>query len=150
MITHPDFEELLRLFEENDVHYLIVGGYAVAFHGYPRFTKDIDLFYEKSDQNIAKIRQVLVDFGFSESDLPEDLFQEEGNIIKFGVEPVRIDLLNEIDGVSFQEAEAGSTRGQYGKTKARFIGRVELIANKRSSGRPQDIVDADKLENSPQ
>ena len=148
MITHPDFEELLQLFEKNDVNYLIVGGYAVAFHGYPRFTKDIDLFYEKTDQNIAKIREVLVDFGFSESDLPDDLFQEEGNIIKFGVEPVRIDLLNQIDGVSFKEADAGSVLGQFGDAKARFIGRAELIANKRSSGRPQDVVDADRLEGS--
>ena len=148
MTTQPDFEELLKLLEENDVSYLIVGGYAVAFHGYPRFTKDIDIFYKKTIENIGKLRSVLVKFGFSESDLPESLFLEEGNIIKFGIEPVRIDLINEIDGVSFDEALGGSVRGEYGSEETRFIGRRELIKNKRSSGRAQDSVDADHLEGS--
>jgi hypothetical protein len=133
------------LFEENEVCYLIVGGYALAFHGHPRFTKDIDIFYEKTIDNIENVRRALVEFGFAESELTDDLF-EEGNIVKFGVEPVRIDLLNEIDGVSFKEALDGSVAGSFGSVKTRFIGREELIKNKRVSDRPQDTVDVDTLE----
>lgn len=110
MNTQPSFEALLRLFEEDEVCFLIVGGYALAFHGHPRFTKDIDILYEKTPENIESVRRALVRFGFDESDLTDDLF-DEGNIVKFGVEPVRIDLLNEIDGVSFKEALDGSVVG---------------------------------------
>lgn len=117
-----------------DVSYLIVSGYAVAFHGYSRFTKDIEIFYQKTGEYIRKLRRGLVEFGFSESNLPESLFLEEGNIIKFGVGPVRIDLINEIDGVLFDEVFDGSVRGEFGSGKTRFTGRRELVKNKRSSG----------------
>ena len=81
-------EELLKLLEKNKVEYVIVGGYAVAFHGYPRFTKDIDIFFNKSKINISAIRKALLSFGFPEIDIPEKLFEDTGNIIQFGVIPL--------------------------------------------------------------
>jgi predicted nucleotidyltransferase len=146
MITQQHFEELLQLLEKNKAEYVIIGGYAVAFHGYPRFTKDIDIFFRNSPENIRKVIAALVKFGFPESDLPYSLFSETGNIIQFGVSPLRVDIINEIDGVSFDEAFNDSVRGKYGSVEVNFIGRAQLIKNKKKSGRPQDIVDAEKLE----
>lgn len=146
MHTQPDFEELLRLFEENRVSYMVVGGYAVAFHGYPRFTKDIDLWFRLDDSNIGRLKKALFAFGFAKHALPDRLFSEPGNIIKFGVEPVRVDLINEIDGVSFDEAIQVAVRGRYGNVEIPFIGLESLIANKRASGRTQDLADLENLE----
>ncbi|MCK5737002.1 MAG: nucleotidyltransferase [Spirochaetaceae bacterium] len=148
MNTQPDFEELLKLLEENNVDYMVIGGYAVAFYGYPRFTKDIDILYNLEEDNINRIKKSLSAFGFSEVDLPYDLFSEKGNIIKFGIEPVRIDLLNEIDGVEFSKIADDRVRGRYGKVEISFIGRKDLISNKRASGRIQDLADIEKLESS--
>jgi predicted nucleotidyltransferase len=145
MNTQPDFEELLRLFEENNVAYMIVGGYAVAFHGYPRFTKDIDILFQLEEANIRRMKKALFAFGFAENALPDRLFKQRGNIIKFGIEPVRIDLLNEIDGVEFEKIADRAVRGRYGEIEATFIGKEDLIANKEASGRSQDIADLEKL-----
>jgi len=146
MNTQPDFEELLRLFEENRVEYMVVGGFAVAFHGYPRFTKDIDVLYRRSSENIRRLRRALVAFGFAKDALPRHLFSTPGNIIKFGIEPVRVDLLNDIDGVVFEDISKRAVRGQYGEAEATFIGKEDLIANKRASGRAQDLADLERLE----
>ena len=145
MNTHPDFEELLRLLGENRVEYMIVGGYALAFHGYPRFTKDIDIFFELSAENVARLRSALMAFGFEEDDLPEEAFTKQGNILTFGVVPLRVDLVNSIDGVQYADAKPHKVRGAYGEVQAAFIGRDDLIQNKRSTLRPQDKVDADEL-----
>ena len=124
---------------------MIVGGYAVAFHGFPRFTQDIDIFFLNTKENIEHLRRVLITFGFTEKDVPEELFQKKGNIIRFGVAPVRIDMVNEIDGVTFEEAEKNIVRGRYGQVEVSFIGKAELIRNKKATGRSQDKVDAEKL-----
>ncbi|MBN1130750.1 MAG: nucleotidyltransferase [Chitinispirillaceae bacterium] len=146
MKTQNHFEELLRLLEENHVEYVIVGGYAVAFHGFPRFTKDIDIFYQNSPDNISRIRRALKSFGFSEVDIPAELFFEPGNIIQFGVSPLRVDIINEIDGVDFFEARSGAVRGTFGSINVNFLGLSQLIKNKRATGRAQDALDADRLE----
>ena len=146
MNIQQDFEELLKLLEKNNVRYMIVGGYAIAFHGYPRFTKDIDIFFLNTKENIIKLRDALLAFGFTPESIPQKVFSEKGNIIQFGIVPVRVDLLNKIDGVSFEKAEKHIVRGRYGKTCVNFIGRVELIKNKKSSGRLQDKADAQNLE----
>ncbi|GMW01900.1 MAG: hypothetical protein AMXMBFR84_30360 [Candidatus Hydrogenedentota bacterium] len=145
MNTHPDFRELLRLLEENNVDYMIVGGYAVAFHGYPRLTKDIDLFFDRTPENVALLRKALIAFGFESKDLPEEAFFTK-NLLTFGVPPLRVDLLNEIDGVTFMEARPNIVRGHYGDVSARFIGKTELVKNKRSTNRPQDKYDLEELE----
>ncbi len=146
MNIHPDLEELFRLLEENSVEYMVVGGYAVAFHGYPRFTKDIDIFFDTSRYNVARLRKVLVAFGFEEQDLPEGAFLTPGNVLAFGVEPSRVDLINDIDGVEFPEAKPNIARGTYGAVEIAFIGLEDLIRNKKASGRRQDKVDAEELE----
>ena len=97
MSIQPDFEELLRLLEESAVEYLIVGGYAVALHGFPRYTKDIDLFFNSSQENVDRVISTLIGFGFSSDQLNRELFSTPGNIITFGITPVRVDFLNEIE-----------------------------------------------------
>ena len=146
MEIRPHFSELLTLLEDNKVEYVIVGGYAMAYHGYPRFTKDIDIFYRNTPENIKKIRKALIEFGFNDNDLPESIFSESGNIIQFGVVPLRVDIINEIDGINFDDVYKNSVRGKYGEIEVNFIGRIELIKNKMASGRDQDLLDAKKLE----
>ena len=146
MNTQQDFEELLKLLEQNKVRYMIVGGYAVALHGYARFTQDIDIFFLNSNENIKKLISSLKQFGFDESNLPKEIFKKTGNIIQFGVAPVRIDLLNKIDGVSFEKAEKNIVRSRYGNTEVNFIGKKELIRNKNSSERLKDKADIEELE----
>jgi len=145
MNIQPDFEELLGLLEEHKIEYLIIGGYAVAFYGYPRFTKDIDIFYHISPANIQKLQKALLVFGFSFEELPEELFRSKGNIITFGVEPIRIDIINEIAGVTFDNAWIKRVRGKYGKVEVNFISKQDLIKNKTSTPRLQDKADAEKL-----
>ena len=147
MNTHPDFEELFRLLEENRVDYMIVGGYAVAFHGYPRFTKDIDIYFDAAAANVSRLRSALVAFGFQPENLPEDVFFVPGNMITFGVAPTRVDLLNRIDGVQYADAKVNVVRGMYGNVAVTFIGRGDLVTNKRSTLRDQDRVGAKELEN---
>ncbi len=144
MNIQQDFQELLKLLEKHRVEYMIVGGYAVAFYGYPRFTKDLDVFYLLTPENVALLKKVLLEFGFKKSCLPDDLF-ENGNIIKIGIEPVRIDLLNEIDGVDFGTAKKSVVKGKYGDVEVIFIGKKDLIKNKKSTKRLQDKADLEKL-----
>lgn len=145
MHIQQDFAELLLLLEKHKVEYVIVGGYAVAFHGYPRFTKDIDVFYNNKDDNVDKLQKSLLEFGFKKKELPKELFKIKGNIITFGIEPVRVDVINEISGVQFSKAWEKKVRGKYGNIEVNFIGRLELIKNKSSTNRLQDKADAEKL-----
>lgn len=145
MSIQPDFEELLRLLEESAVEYLIVGGYAVALHGFPRYTKDIDLFFNSSQENVDRVISTLIGFGFSSDQLNRELFSTPGNIITFGITPVRVDFLNEIDGVSFKDAWPNRVRRAYGSVTANFIGFDDLIKNKSSTGRNRDKLDVEEL-----
>jgi len=135
----------LKLLKKHKVSFYIVGGYAVAFHGYPRFTKDIDIFYKNENLNINRLIEALIDFGFSQDQLEASIFSTPGNIIKFGIEPLRIDLLNEIDGIQFTEVEQDFLEGRYGSVKVNFIGKESLIKNKKASGQFQDLADIEKL-----
>ena len=145
MNIQQDFEELFELLGRHKVDFVVVGGYAVAFHGFPRFTKDIDVFFRSSPDNIEKLRLALKDFGFREEGLKPDLFEKPGNIVTFGVEPMRVDFINRIDGVSYDEAKAGRAEGRYGKARVFFIGKGDLLKNKNSTNRPQDKLDAESL-----
>jgi hypothetical protein len=124
---------------------MIVGGYAVAYHGAPRFTKDIDVFFDATLANAGRLRAALVDFGFQAATVPDDVLLKPGAVIAIGIEPVRIDLLNAIDGVTFAEAREGVVRGNYGSVEVAFIGRDDLIRNKRASGRHRDLGDVEEL-----
>ena len=145
MNTHPDFEELLRLLGEHGVEYMIVGGYAVAYHGYPRFTKDIDLFFRVTGGNVQRLRHALVAFGFREDDLPVEAFTTAGNVLTFGVATTRVDLINVIDGVTYDEACPNVVRGRYGGIEVPFIGLQDLLRNKRATPRAKDKGDVEEL-----
>ena len=144
MNIQQDFQELLQLLEKHRVEYMIVGGYAVAFYGYPRFTKDLDVFYSLTSENISSLKNVLIEFGFKENSLSQDLF-EKSNIIKIGIEPVRVDFINEIDGVEFSSAKKSVVKGKYGDVEVTFIGKKDLIRNKKATKRLQDKADVEKL-----
>ncbi len=145
MNIQQDFEELLELLAKHSVKYLIVGGYAVAFHGYPRFTKDIDIFYEINEKNINKITKCLIEFGFSEKDIDKSIFLKRGNIVVIGVEPLRVDFINEIDGVEFNDAWKNRIKGKYGSVDVNLISRTDLIKNKSATKRTEDKLDVEKL-----
>ena len=145
MNIHPDFEELLRLLEEHGVDYMIVGGYAVAYHGYPRFTKDIDVFFDSSDDNVDRLRNALIAFAFREEELPREAFTTKGHVLTFGVAPTRVDLINDIDGITYDEARPNAVRGTYGGVTVTFIGFNDLIRNKRSTPRTRDKADVEEL-----
>jgi hypothetical protein len=125
---------------------MIVGGYAVAFHGYPRFTKAIDVFFDARVDNVARLRAALTDFGFEEDHVPETSFTTIGNILTFGIAPTRVDLLNSIDGVCYADARPNLVRGKYGTVDVNFIGRADLDQNKKSTSRSQDTVDVQELQ----
>jgi len=146
MIIHADFRELLQLFENHNVDYMIVGGYAVAFHGYPRFTKDLDIFYRISNDNIARLSAALVEFGFTPQDIESAKLSEPGDLVAFGFPPARVDLLNQIDGVTFNDAESSVVMTEIDGLKVRFIGRDHLLQNKMSTSHLQDKLDVEKLQ----
>ena len=145
MNTQPDFEDFLRLLEVHRVDYMIVGGYAVAYHGFPRFTKDIDVFFCDASDNLVRLQAALVDFGFQPATVPIETLGKHDTVLAVGIEPVRIDLLNRIDGVTFKDARANVVRGRYGNVEVTFIGKEDLLRNKRASGRHRDLGDIEEL-----
>jgi hypothetical protein len=127
------------------VEYLIVGGHAVAFHGYPRYTGDIDFFIRPSPENAQRIIAVLTDFGFRR-DLSAQDFETPGRIIQLGRPPNRIDLLTAISGVDFDEAWASRVQSKMDGLAVAFIGKDALLKNKHASGRTKDLADVEQLE----
>ena len=149
MSESKDFEELFTFLNAHHVKAIVVGGHAVAFHAKPRYTKDIDVFVERSSENATRLMAALVDFGFGDVGLSAADFEKPGKIIQLGVAPNRIDLLTSIDGVEFSRAWDGKSAGRYGEVPIFYLGKAELIANKRASGRPQDLADVSVLEEEP-
>jgi len=145
MKPNRDFEEFFELLNKNKVKYVVVGGYAYAIHAEPRFTKDLDIFIKSDKENAKKVLKTLQDFGFGSLKLTEDDFLESGQIIQLGQPPYRIDILTSISGVEFDEAWKNKVAGNYGVQKVFFIGKKELIKNKKASGRKSDLNDLDKL-----
>jgi hypothetical protein len=150
MVEAPrDFVELFRCLNVHKAEYLIVGGYAVAFHGYPRFTGDLDLFVNPHPDNAARVLSALEEFGFAGLGLVPEDFDTPDLLVSLGYPPERVDIVSAIDGVSWEEAWKARFPGSFGGADVFFIGRAELIRNKRSSLRPQDRVDADALDAPP-
>ena len=140
-----DFRELLELFNKHGVEYLIVGGYALAFHGAPRYTGDIDILVNPTTGNARKVIVALTEFGFGSLGLSPSDFDRPGQVVQLGVPPVRIDLLTVIDGVSWDAASAGKARGHYGDVPVHYLGRKEFLANKKATGRLKDLADIETL-----
>lgn len=141
-----DFIDFLRLCNEHGVKYLVVGGYAVSIHGYPRYTKDLDVCIESSEENAEKMVQVINDFGLGSLKLTKEDFLKKNFVTQLGYEPLRIDILNEMDGVSFYEAWQNKRRVAYESVEINFIGYNELLILKQLAGRSQDLTDIKKLE----
>jgi predicted nucleotidyltransferase len=145
MEIQPDFKDLLELFNSHKVEYIIVGGYALAFHGAPRYTGDIDIFVNTDAKNAACIMLALEEFGFGSVGLSTTDFTKSGQIIQLGVPPVRIDIITSIAGVSWDETFSNRVRGKYGDVRVHYIGREQLIVNKRAVGRKKDLADLEAL-----
>ena len=145
MEIQPDFRDLLELFNSHKVKYIIVGGYALAFHGAPRYTGDIDIFVASNAKNAERIFSALKDFGFGSVGLTPADFNKPGQIIQLGVPPVRIDIVTSITGVSWEEAESNQVKGNYGDIRVQYIGREQLIVNKKDVGRKKDLADLEAL-----
>jgi len=145
MEIQSDFKELLESFNRNSVEYVIVGGYALAFHGAPRYTGDLDIFINVSEDNAHRIMQALNEFGFGSVGLSIQDFLETNKVIQLGYPPVRIDIVTSISGVSWGEAFQNRVAGKYGDITVYYIGRKQLVINKRTVGRKKDLADLEAL-----
>ena len=142
---YSDFKELLSIFNQQAVKYLIVGGYAVAEHAEPRFTKDLDIWVEASGENAKRVFGALQSFGAPLSGLTEADFSREGSFYQMGRPPARVDILMSIDGVGFEDAWANRVEADFGGITTSFISRKDLITAKKAAGRPQDLIDVENL-----
>ena len=141
-----DFADLLRAFIDHDVRFLIVGAYALAVHGRPRATGDLDLWVDATPENAARTMRALQAFGAPLADLREADLATPGVVFQIGIAPVRIDILTSVSGVSFGEAWPARVAAEFAGVDVPVIGRAHLIANKRALGRPRDVVDVQELE----
>ena len=139
-----DFEELLAFLNAYGVRAIVVGGHALAFHGHPRYTKDLDVFVEPSSENAEALLGALAAFGFGSVGLTADDFAP-GKVVQLGVAPNRIDLMTAIDGVSFSDAWEDREPGHFGEVPVHYMGRETFVRNKQAAGRPQDLADIDAL-----
>ncbi len=140
-----DFKEFLKLLNENEVEYLLIGGYAVNYYGYVRPTGDMDIWISSSRANAEKVVAALRDFGFVSSELNADLFLKEKSVVRMGVPPMRLEVINYIDGVEFAECFAARKVIEIDKINVNLIGLIHLKINKRASGRFKDLNDLENL-----
>ena len=145
MEVQQDFKELLRLFNVYKVEYMIVGGYALAFHGAPRYTGDIDIYVKPDETNAQRVLEALEEFGFGSIGLDKSDFMHKDKVVQLGVPPVRIDIITSITGVSWEDVFAGTVEGKYGEITVFYIGRDHFIENKRAIGRIKDLADIEAL-----
>jgi hypothetical protein len=143
--VNRDFRDLFAALNDAGADYLLVGGYAVAIHASPRYTKDLDVWIRPKRENAERVMRALDDFGSPKSDLTIDDLSREGTVFVMGVEPSRIDLLTSIDGVSFDQAWPNRLTSDYADVKVQVIGKGDLIRNKEASARPQDLADVAAL-----
>jgi hypothetical protein len=141
----PDFKEFLQLLNSHQVEYLLIGGYAVGYHGYPRATADMDIWIAIRPENAEKVVKVLREFGFGVEGLTPDLFLKEEQIIRMGVPPVRIEILTTISGVSFEECYTERKVDTLDGVEVNLISLAHLKENKKASGRHKDLDDLENL-----
>jgi hypothetical protein len=145
MEPQTDYKELLALFNANEVRYIIVGAYALAFHGAPRYTGDLDLLVRPDGENGGRILRALDAFGFGSLGLTVDDFAVPDKVVQLGVPPVRVDIVTSITGVTWDEAEASRAMGRFGSVPVSYLGKEMFIRNKRALGRNKDLADAEAL-----
>ena len=142
---NQDFLDLLRAFIDGNVRFLIVGAYALAVHGRPRATGDLDVWVDATPENAAKVMAALEQYGAPTDQVSTQDFSRPGIVFQMGLPPVRIDVLTELTGLTFSEAWPTRMRAAFGPLMADVIGREAFIRNKRATGRARDLVDIEAL-----
>ena len=145
-MLNDDYKEMLQCLSEEDVKFLLVGAYALAVHGFPRATKDIDFFVWATPENAANLMRALAKFGAPMKGISESDFSLEGVIFQIGNSPRRIDIITTIDGIKFDQAYSNKKIFTIEDLQIPVISLEDLIANKRASGRKQDLADVERLE----
>jgi predicted nucleotidyltransferase len=145
-VLNKDFKEFIQSLNDNEVRYLIVGGYAVALHGYPRYTKDLDIWVEMTAENASKILKALELFGFGSLEVNPSDFTVPDQMLQLGYPPGRIDILTTLPGVEFSECYPARTIVELDGVSVNFIDLENLKKNKKATGRHQDLADLENLE----
>jgi hypothetical protein len=143
---NPDFKEFIESLNANHVRYLVIGGYAVAFHGHPRYTKDLDIWVERNRENAQALLHALAQFGMGSLGLTEDDFLEPDQVVQLGYPPNRIDILSSVSGVNFVDCYPQHVTTSLEGVEVNFIDLENLKKNKKASGRMQDLADLENLE----
>ncbi len=147
MMPFPeDFADFLKLLNYHGVEYLLIGGYALAYHGYIRTTQDIDLWIRLSPDNAQRIAEAVSEFGFSSENMTSEIFLQADKVIRMGVPPLRIEVLTSISGVAFDECYRTRETVDMGDYTIPVINREMLVKNKKASGRIKDLADVENLE----
>jgi len=142
---NQNFLEFIGFLEEENVDYLVIGGYAVGLHGFPRYTGDIDFFIAVNDVNSHKVLRVFEKFGFGDIGIVREDFLKVDHVVEIGREPRKIQVLTGIDGVEFEECVRRKVETMIGGRVVKFIGKDDLMRNKAASGRPKDRLDLEEL-----
>jgi hypothetical protein len=142
---HPDFKDFLKLLNSYNVRYLLVGGYAVGYHGYPRATGDMDIWIEMSESNSKKVASAFRDFGMPDEAISENLFLEKNKVIRMGVPPVRLEVITSASGVDFDECYSNREIVEINGIMINFISLEDLKKNKSAAGRYKDLEDIEHL-----
>ena len=140
-----DFKEFFQSFNQHEVEYLLVGGYAVGYHGYPRATMDIDVWVASNPENARRVVAALEDFGFSGQVLVEGLFLESDNVVRMGLPPMRIEIMTSISGVDFKDAYDQRIEDMLDGVPVKLISLDHLKANKIAAARTKDLADLEEL-----
>ena len=146
MEVQQDFRDLLALFNAHKVDYIIVGAHALAYHGAPRYTGDMDIFVRPDLENAQRILRALEEFGFGSLGMTVEDFTSPEKIVQLGVAPVRIDIVTSITGVSWKDASADRVAGSYGDLAVYYLGKKQFILNKRALGRKKDLADLEAID----
>jgi hypothetical protein len=145
MEISQDFKEFIQLLNKNNVKYLVVGGYAVAMHGFPRYTGDIDFWVNPDKENAEKLVKTLYEFGFGSLDISINDFTKENSIVQLGFPPERIDIITSVDGLTFDDCWKEKKEVVSEEILIDYISLHHLIINKKASGRDKDLLDLKNL-----
>lgn len=145
LLLPPDFKEFLKLLKEHDVLYLLIGGYAVGYHGYPRATEDLDIWVAVHPENARRLVSVLKALGFDDPAVTPDLFMQKPKIVRMGFPPLRLEISTSISGVEFDECYNARIVDQIDGVEVSLIDLEHLKKNKKASGRTKDIGDLENL-----
>lgn len=144
-MVQQDFRELLALFDEKKVDYMVIGAHALGYYGSPRATGDLDVYVRPDRENAARILEALEVFGFGSLGFTIDDFTIGNNVLQLGFPPVRIDIVTSITGVAWEEAWAGRVKGPFGDLEVNYIGKKQFAQNKRALGRKKDLADLEAI-----